>query len=125
MSERPYVTVVETDAFIADAERCLTKAERESLIGYVALNPTAGDLIPGAGGVRKLRWRAEGRGKRGGTRVIYLFHNEQIPLFLLTAYAKNRKDDLTSPERRAMSAIARKIVDQYSRPGRVRRKERQ
>lgn len=124
MSAKSYVTVVETSAFIADAERCFTDAERDALIEYVAANPTAGVIVRGTGGVRKLRWRAEGRGKRGGIRVIYFFHNEWIPIFLLTAYVKSSKSDLTRAERRAMRALTTQIVAQYSqqRTGRGRRK---
>ena len=57
------------------------------------LQPVAGDLIPGTGGVRKLRWGLDGRGKRGGARVIYFHHGAAMPLFALTAYAKNERAD--------------------------------
>lgn len=68
----PPMTVVETPAFMRDAAATLTERERNDLISYLAASPEAGDIIAGTGGARKLRWRAEGRGKRGGTRVIYL-----------------------------------------------------
>src|SRR5262245_5532940 len=83
------ITVVETPEFIADASRLMTDEIRDELIAYLAANPTAGDLIQGTGGVRKLRWKLEGRGKRGGARVIHFFHSVEIPLFLLAAFAKN------------------------------------
>lgn len=63
----------------------MTDEERSLLVDYLAYNPAAGDLIPGAGGVRKLRWGLEGRGKRGGARVVYFYHSEAMPLFALTA----------------------------------------
>lgn len=56
---------------------------------YISLNPEIGDLIPGSGGCRKLRWGAEGRGKRGGVRVIYYLRLRQGHIWLLTLYAKN------------------------------------
>ena len=114
MAERDYITVVETRPFIEDAARCLQDDEREELITYIARNPTAGALIPGTGGVRKIRWRASGRGKRGGARVIYYYHSDRIPLFLLTAYAKSRQTDLSPAQRAAMRRIVAEIVNQYT-----------
>ncbi len=114
VDEPVYVTVVETRPFIEDAARCLKENEREEFIGYIARNPTAGVVIPGTGGVRKVRWHAGGRGKRGGARVIYYYHDQRIPLFLLTAYAKSRQTDLTPVQRAAMRRFAAAIVRQYS-----------
>lgn len=114
MSEPAYITVVETRPFIEDASRCLKENEREEFIGYIARNPTVGVLIPGTGGVRKVRWGASGRGKRGGARVIYYYHSERIPLFLLTAYSKSRQTDLTPAQRAAMRRIVAAIVSQYT-----------
>ena len=79
----PLITIVETPEFIADASRVMTDENREELIAHLAANPSAGDLIPGTGGVRKLRWKLEGRGKRSGARAIHFFHSAEIPLFLL------------------------------------------
>jgi hypothetical protein len=70
------VTVVETPEFIRRTEIFMRESQRDELIGYLAANPIAGDLIPGSGGIRKLRWRLEGRGKSGGARIIHFFHNE-------------------------------------------------
>lgn len=113
MSAPAYITVVETRPFIEDAGRCLSDNDREDFIGYIACNPTAGVVIPATGGVRKVRWRAAGRGKRGGTRVIYYYHSERIPLFLLTAYAKSRRTDLTPVQRAGMRRLVTEIVSQY------------
>lgn len=120
MRDLLHVTVVETEPFIEDAARCLQDDEREELIAYLARNPTVGDLIRGTGGLRKVRWAASGRGKRGGVRVIYYFHSARIPLFLLTAYAKSRKVDITAAERVTMRRIAAEIVKHYT--GRNRRR---
>ena len=67
------VTVVETPEFLAATRKLLTEDERAALVDHLARNPDAGDLISGTGGLRKLRWAVEGRGKRGGARVIYFF----------------------------------------------------
>lgn len=107
------ITVVETAAFLRSAGAVLDDVERELLVHYLAYNPTAGDLVPGAGGLRKLRWRMEGRGKRGGARVIYYFHDLTIPLFALAAYAKNEKSDLGPAERNDLKRFIAKMISDY------------
>jgi mRNA-degrading endonuclease RelE of RelBE toxin-antitoxin system len=79
------ITVVETREFLAATKKLMDDADRTELVEYLAYNPTAGDLIQGTGGVRKLRWGLEGRGKRGGSRVIFFFHDLEMPLFVLEA----------------------------------------
>ena len=71
--------------------------------------PESGDLIPGSGGIRKIRFPAKGKGKRGGARVIYYFAVGQEKFFLLDVYAKNEKVDLTLPELNDL----RKIVEDW------------
>jgi len=82
---------------------------------FLARHPEAGDVIPDSGGVRKLRWLAEGRGKRGGSRVIYYFHDQSMPLVIFTVYAKNSKPDLSATERRALRAAVFEIVAEFKR----------
>jgi hypothetical protein len=108
------MTVVETNRFIRDASQFISEAERMNLVAFVARNPEAGDLIPETGGVRKLRWALPGRGKRGGARVIYYFHNERLPVFLLAAYGKNEKANLTKAEQNAISKLIPILVTGYS-----------
>lgn len=62
-------------------------------------------VIVGTGGVRKLRFAASGKGKRGGARVIYYYLNEAMPLYALLVYPKNAKTDLTQVEKRAVTAL--------------------
>ena len=100
------VTVVETAIFARQANAIWGEEERMRLIDYVAHNPEAGDLIPGTGGVRKLRWGRAGSGKRGGARVIYFHHHADRPIYLLLAYAKAQATDLTPDEKRAVTALA-------------------
>ena len=89
MSKSAPVSVVETPEFLAATKRIMDEQERSQLVDHLARNPLAGDLIPGTGGLRKLRWALEGRGKRGGARVVYYYHSDAMPIFALTAYAKN------------------------------------
>jgi hypothetical protein len=79
------------------------------------MNPEAGDIIPETGGVRKLRWAVQGRGKRGGVRLIYYFHSDTFPLFLLTVYAKNQKANLTRAERNDFKKLIPLLVKTYAR----------
>ena len=103
------ITVAETHAFARSAEKMWSEDERAELVDFVALNPQAGDLIPGCGGVRKLRWARQGGGKRGGARVVYFYYRPDCPLYLLLAYAKAQASDLSADERKAVAAFAAAI----------------
>jgi hypothetical protein len=107
------MTVVETPGFLRDAAAALTSEERGEVLSFLAANPEAGDIIPETGGGRKLRWRAQGRGKRGGVRVIYYYYNESVPLFLLNVFAKNDKANLTKAERNEMKTLLPRLVAGY------------
>lgn len=86
-------TVAETPMFQKYAKDLWTEAERVDFINWIALNPDAGDVIPGSGGCRKIRWAKAGRGKRGGVRVIY-FNVEDEVIWLLIVYSKADYDSL-------------------------------
>jgi hypothetical protein len=103
------ITVAETPEYIRCADRLLSAADRMEVLGYLAANPKAGDLMQGTGGVRKLRWGRGGRGKSGGARVIYYFHSEVMPLYLLTVFGKNEKADLSKAERNELAGLVRML----------------
>ena len=107
------MTVVETARFLKDARPLMSDSEREELVVFVGANPEAGEIIPETGGVRKIRWALAGRGKRGGARVIYYYHDERLPLFLLAAYGKNEKANLSGAERNAMKKLIPVLVGGY------------
>ena len=102
-------TVIETPTFTKRAEGLFSDEERKALIDAVAINPFIGDEIPGTGGIRKFRFRAKGKGKRGGSRVIYFVFDEDNPIYLLTCYAKNTASDLSTEERKAFAAFTKAI----------------
>jgi len=116
VSSAPLVTVVETPEFIRRVEKLLGDDEREALIGFLAANPTAGDLIPGTGGVRKLRW-ALGRTRQAWRRQDHSFLSRpaRLPLFLLTAFAKNERTDLSQADRNSFRTLTKVLVDTYGR----------
>jgi hypothetical protein len=112
MADAP-MTVVETVRFLKDVKAMMSDSEREELVAFVGANPEAGEIIPESGGVRKIRWALRGRGKRGGARAIYYYHDERLPVFLLAAYAKNEKANLSMAERNAMKRLTAGLVASY------------
>ncbi|MDR3424091.1 MAG: type II toxin-antitoxin system RelE/ParE family toxin [Alphaproteobacteria bacterium] len=105
-------TVVETEPFLKRATSLWDEKERQEFIDFIAVNPLAGAEIPGTGGLRKIRWSRAGMGKRGGARVIYYYYNETAPVFLLAAYAKSEKEDLSPQEKALFSKVAEAIKSQ-------------
>lgn len=69
--------------------------------------------MQGAGGVRKLRWAAQGKGKSGGGRVIYYYHNGTMPLFLLTVFGKGEKVNLSKSERNELAKFTKLLLKHY------------
>ncbi len=91
-------TVIETTTFQKQADKLWTEAERLAFIEWIAANPLAGDVIPGADGARKVRWSCGSKGKRGGVRVIYFNLSEQGHVVLVTLYAKNEQANIQPGE---------------------------
>ena len=97
---------VETSIFTQRITKLLTDEGYRDLQVVLAEKPRAGDVIPGAGGLRKLRWRAHGRGKRGGLRVIYYCWSAHW-LYMIFVYAKTEQDDLTPEQLRVLRAYVK------------------
>ena len=106
---------METREFLAKTRKMMDEEERMALVDFLSTHPVAGDLIQGTGGVRKLRWALEGRGKSAGARVIYFYHNEGIPLFLFSIYAKNTQSDPSAEAKNDLKKITKAIVEGYGR----------
>jgi len=100
------ITVLQLPKFKAAATELIGTGGVEALAAYLADHPDAGDVIPGGGGARKLRWAAKGRGKRGGARVIYVYVVNAARVYLIRCYAKNVKTDLTPDEKKEVRQIA-------------------
>jgi mRNA-degrading endonuclease RelE of RelBE toxin-antitoxin system len=99
------VVIVETKSFTARIDDLLTADEYRSLQLELVRQPTAGRVIPGTGGIRKLRWGALGRGRRGGARVIYFWHAVSETILMLFAYPKNEQGDLTPAQSKALRLL--------------------
>ena len=98
-------SVAETSIFTRRADALLGREDRAALIGKLAADPMAGDLVPGLGGIRKLRFARAGRGKSGGFRVIYYFASVNRPVLALLIYAKNEQDNITPQQQKALLAL--------------------
>ena len=91
-------TVIETPTFQKQVAKVWTEAERLEFIAWIAANPTAGDVIPGADGARKVRWAVQGKGKRGGARVVYFNLSDAELVLLVAVYAKADKTNILPNE---------------------------
>lgn len=89
----------------------LSDEEQAKLQAHLIEHPDDGDVIKGAGGIRKIRWGAKGKGKSGGVRVIYYWRTSRGHIYLLNIYAKNEVSDLTEKEKECL----KKLVEVWNR----------
>jgi hypothetical protein len=100
-------------SYLRAAGAIFTEAERSEIVTRIAADPECGDLIQGTGGFRKVRVGRSGMGRRGGARVVYILRNSSFPVFLVMAYPKNEKDNLTNKERNELAKRADEIFARY------------
>jgi hypothetical protein len=106
------VSVIETDAYLSKAAKIMSAEEMEAVVLMISEGPTIGDVIQGSGGLRKMRIPLQGRGKRGGGRVIYWYYNMGYPAILMWAFAKNEASDLTSVQKKSLVAMSETFIAQ-------------
>ena len=104
------VEIIKLKPFTKQAKRLLDEDKLWGLMTHLANNPLAGVVIPGTGGVRKIRWGMDGRGKRGGARVIYFYHDLNMPIYLLAVYAKSERIDATPKEKKEWKEMVETLV---------------
>lgn len=102
--------IIETSAFISDAAAA---GISEEIVDFIAENPTAGAIMPGTGGARKIRVAGRGKGKSGGYRVVTYFAAPDIPVFLLAMINKGERTDLSKAEQNALKKELSAIADDY------------
>lgn len=99
-----HVEFVETPVFTKQITELLDDSDYRQLQVTLAIHPNSGDVIRGGGGLRKIRWSAQGRGKRGGIRVIY-YRIEEDQISMLFAYPKNKQEDLTTEQLKVLRTL--------------------
>jgi mRNA-degrading endonuclease RelE of RelBE toxin-antitoxin system len=97
--------IVETSVFTRRVVDSLPDEEYRELQEFLTRHPDAGNVIPGSGGLRKLRWTATGKGKRGGSRIIYYWLSQRDTLLMLFVFKKNEQSDLTKGQLKALKAV--------------------
>ena len=107
------MTLMEMPEFTERAEDRLPEQYREDLFTHIGENPECGEVIPGTGGVRKVRWALPGKGKRGGVRVIYYYHDQDMPIVLISLFRKNEKADLSQAEKNELRKLMPILVQTY------------
>ena len=100
---------IEAPAFERIRERYIDDDQYRLLQAALMANPESGAVIPGAGGLRKARWAADGRGKRGGLRVIYYWITRRGHILMLTLYHKSEMADLSPKERKALAVLVKSL----------------
>jgi len=106
-TRREMLEFLETPIFTRRIAELLSESEYASLQGALIVNPESGDLIPGTGGLRKIRWQESqrGKGKRGGVRIIYYWYRPESLIYMLLAYSKGEQDDLSASEKRILKRL--------------------
>ncbi len=101
--------VFSTRTYERAIRKLLGEEARKEMEESIVAAPDAAPVIRGTGGIRKLRWAGSGRGKRGGIRTVYFYHASPGAIYLLTAYAKADREDLTPADTRALSRLVAAI----------------
>lgn len=94
MTYNMHIEFIEAPIFSKLVYDYLNEDEYAAFQWTLAVSPKTGDVIPGSGGLRKIRWTAKGRGKRGGTRIIYYYQQKNGEIWLITIYAKNEAENI-------------------------------
>ncbi len=100
---------VELTTFVAFRDEYWTDQDLRALQSFLLVSPDAGDLIRGGSGLRKLRWSAQGRGKRGGARVIYYWHKPKHHVYLIYGYVKSEREDLMPQQIRLLAELMKEL----------------
>ncbi len=97
--------IIETSIFTKNLRTLLIDEEYREFQNELILNPTKGKLTKGSGGLRKIRWKAKGQGKRSGVRVIYYFVQKRELILFLLIYGKNEQDELTTEQLKILKTL--------------------
>ena len=104
-------TVVKLPEFLRRAKAIMSEGERGALVDFIAANPEGGMSL--GGGLRKVRFARPGGGKSGGYRTVYVFGGTRMPIFLVTVFAKNEKDNLGRKEQAELMQMSKALIIRY------------
>jgi len=107
------ITIAELKSAQRDLQRILSEDEADKLFDFLAVNPESGDVIPETGGIRKLRWKGQGKGQSKGIRICYFYHDLNMPLFILAVYGKGQQLRLSKREEQMMAKLVRELTEKY------------
>ena len=109
------ISVVELPEFQKFAKSHLSEQKCIEIVNYIAANPTQGDIIRGTGGIRKLRFAiSNNKGKSGGVRVIYFYHNDNMPVFLITGFIKSKMENITKGDCNKLRKLSEELIKLYN-----------
>ena len=103
------VRIFTTRTYERAIRKLMSEVDRQKMEAVIVADPGRAPLLRGTGGIRKLRWAGSGRGKQGGIRTIYFHHAGPETIYMLTAYAKADRDDLTPADRKTLSRLVAAI----------------
>ncbi len=107
-------SIIETNTFEKTSKSIADEDSIEDMLEHIAKNPLSGDLIEGTGGCRKIRWqRAKNTGKSGGMRTLYYYYNESMPIYMLLAYSKNQRDNISQETKNILKAMVYDLVKSH------------
>lgn len=114
--DKKLISVVELPEFQKFAKRHLSENQWVEIVNYIAAHPDEGVIIKGTGGVRKLRFAtSNNKGKSGGVRIIYFYHNDNMPIFLITAFLKSEMENISEAACNEFKALTQSLVKLYDR----------
>ena len=106
------MVIIETSIFTRCIKELMSDDEYRALQETLVNRPDMGDIVPGTGGLRKVRWKQEGHGKSGGVRVIYYWMTANEQLYMLYVYSKSKQEDLTAEQKKALRLVVERWSDE-------------
>jgi hypothetical protein len=107
---------IELNPFIEFRLEYWTDEDLRTLQNHLLINPMAGDVLQGGQGLRKIRWAAQGRGKRSGARVIYFYQSADDRIYLVHGYVKSEQADLTPAQTKQLAELMKGMIEHGHSP---------
>lgn len=110
-----FISIIELPHYQKFSGKYLSQQEADNIITYIAQNPQSGSLLRGTGGIRKIRLAiSNNKGKSAGARIIYFYHNDNMPVFLLTGFIKSEMANLSAAALNELKNLTTILVKQYN-----------